>query len=336
MKNIPLAHGSVNNWTTSPAMPQNPAMRPVDRPIVTIDLSRIRANVEDIAERTGVPVIAVVKANAYGLGIRQVVEAIADLVDSFYVFDAAEALDYQDVSGGKTTIALLSTSDDPKDYTSRNIRPAVWTAERANALRAARPVLSVDTGQQRFGCPASEVDAVLKTGACDEAFTHATMPAQVKLLREAVGGRVARIHAAGSALLEDPAAWLDAVRPGFSLYQNAVRVAAPLLEARDTNGPAGYGGFTSSTGRIGVFAAGYSNGMKAGATCFINGERRPIREVGMQSAFVELGPKDKAGDEVVLLGDGITPRDLAAVWGTSLQEALYRLAGLGVRRYLSV
>jgi alanine racemase len=308
-------------------------MRSVDRPIVTIELSRVRANVQEISKRTGVPVIAVVKADAYGLGARKVVEAIADLVESFYVFDAAETLLYEEVAAGKPTIALVGASNDASDYVSRNIRPAVWNAGRAIALRAARPVLSVDTGQQRFACPANEVEHVLNTRACDEAFTHATTPAQVKLLHETAGGKVAKLHAAGSALIEDPSTWLDAVRPGLALYHNAVRVAAPLLEAKDANGPAGYGGFVSSTGRLGVFAAGYSNGMRAGATCFVNGERRPVREVGMQSTFIELGPRDKAGDEVILLGNGITTREIATAWGTSQQEALFRLAGIGERRY---
>jgi alanine racemase len=310
-------------------------MRPVSRPTVTIDLARVRANAEAIRRRTGVGLIAVVKADAYGLSARRVVEILNDLAEAFYVFDAAETLLYEGVNGGKPTIAMLGASDDADDYVSRRIRPAVWTGERATLLRKARPVLSVDTGQRRFGCPADQVDAVLRTGACDEAMSHATTLAQARQLREVAGGRVAKLHAAGTALLEEPDAWLDAVRPGLSLYHDAVRVAAPLVEARDAAGPAGYGGFVPSTGRLGVIIGGYSDGMRAGASGLVNGQRRLIPEVGMQSAFVELGPMDKAGDEVVLLGDGITAPDVATAWGTSPHEALYRLARLGERRYTS-
>jgi alanine racemase len=309
-------------------------MRSVDRPTVTIDLARVRANAEAIATRTGVPVIAVVKADAYGLGVRRVVEALAPVVDSFYVLDAAETLAYADVdTAGKDTIAMLGASDDPADYVSRRIRPAVWTAERAHLLRKARPTLSVDTGQHRFSCPAEQVDAVLKTGACDDAFSHATTLPQVQQLRDLCNGRVARLHAAGTALLDEPDAWLDAVRPGLALYAGAVRVTARLLEARDVTGPAGYGGFVSSTGRLGMFIGGYSDGMRAGAECLVNGVRRRVPEVGMQSAFVELGPRDKAGDEVVFLGDCITEREVANAWGTSPQEALFRLATCGEKSY---
>jgi alanine racemase len=310
-------------------------MRPVHRPTVTIDLARVRANAEAIKRRTGVALIAVVKADAYGLGARRVVETIADISEAFYVFDAAETLLYEGVNTGRPTIAMLGSSDDPKDYISRDIRPAVWSVERANLLRKAGPVLSVDTGQKRFGIPADRVESILRTGACDEAMSHATTLAQARQLREVAGGRVAKLHAAGTALLGEPEAWLDAVRPGLALYQDAVRVTAPLVEARDVNGPAGYGGFVSSTGRLGVIIGGYSDGMRAGTSCLVNGQRRLIPEVGMQSAFVELGPGDKVGAEVVLLGDTISVQDVALAWGTSMHEALHRLARLGERRYTS-
>lgn len=309
-------------------------MRRTPGPQVQVDLSRVRANVQRIAAKTGLPVIAVVKADAYGLGAARVVETINDIVDAFYVFDATEAELYREVDGGKSTIALVATSNDAKDYVARRIRPAVWTAERAALLRDAEPVLCVDTGQQRFACQVEEIEKILAAGACEEAFTHATTVEQARRFRDATRSRVKTIHAAGTALLDERDAWLDAVRPGFALYEGAARVTAPLLEAHDSRGPIGYAGFTSSTGRHGVFRAGYSDGFRAGGTCVVNGVRRAVREVGMQSAFVELGPNDKAGDEVVILGDGVAEREIAGVWGTSPHEALFRMCGLGVRTYI--
>jgi alanine racemase len=68
--------------------------------------------------------------------------------------------------------------------------------------------------------------------------------------------------------------------------------------------------------------------------CLINGARRNVLEVGMQSAFVELGPDDNVDDEIVLLGDGICEEDCAAAWSVSPQNALLQLASLGQRNYL--
>ena len=56
---------------------------------VQIDLARIRANAEAVCRATRVPLIAVVKADGYGLGARRIAETIGDLVEAFYVFRAS-------------------------------------------------------------------------------------------------------------------------------------------------------------------------------------------------------------------------------------------------------
>jgi alanine racemase len=125
---------------------------------------------------------------------------------------------------------------------------------------------------------------------------------------------VPKLHAAGTALIEqDPAASLDAVRPGLALYRGAVRTSARLVAATDSAGPAGYTGF--EVARHGVILAGYSHGLRAGP-CAVNGRPTRLLEVGMQSAFVECAPGDRAGDEVVLLG-GVAEQDFATGGGAA-------------------
>lgn len=298
---------------------------------VRVDLRRIAQNVEDIARRTGVKVIAVVKADAYGLGGERVARAVADLVDGYYVFDPAEAIQSKLPATGRRTVAMLCGSEDPNDYLPHKIQPIVWDEPRATALRRAKPILSVDVGQRRFGCPPERAKDLLRAGDIDEALAHATRLEHIQILKQAVEGVPGiRLQAAGSALLNEPAAWLDAVRPGLAIYQQAVRVSARLIDARDATGPAGYGGFI--TARHGLIRCGYSNGLRVGP-CLVNGQRRRLLEVGMQSAFVELGPGDRVGDEVVLLGEGVSETDVGAAWRCTPQEALYRLAGSGTRHY---
>jgi alanine racemase len=62
----------------------------------------------------------------------------------------------------------------------------------------------------------------------------------------------------------------------------------------------------------------------------VNGQIRQILEVGMQSAFVELGPTDQRGDEVFLLSEqaGLDEQTVAKAWGTSQQEVLVRMTKL--------
>jgi alanine racemase len=300
---------------------------------VKVDLQRVQANATEIARQCGVPIIAVVKADAYGLGAKQVAAALADLVEGFYVFDAAEAVRHElHALTGKPAVALLGESDDPGDYLSHHIHPCVWTKERAAALRTVGPVISVDTGQQRFACPRECVAEVVAAGGIEEAMTHASYIVQVERFRVATEGLgLKRRHVAGSSLLDLPQARFDAVRPGLALYRGAVRVSARLVDARDGDGPAGYSGFV--TPRHGVIRCGYSNGYRAGAPCIVNGMRRRVLEVGMQSAFVELDAGDQVGDEVVMLGEWLSEADVAAEWKCSPQEALLRLCGAGVRGY---
>lgn len=308
-------------------------MSPSPHVRVQINLSRIRSNVQAVGKLTGVPVIAVVKADAYGLGAGPVSAAIADLVAGYYVFDLREAIQAKLANTGRRTIVLRGESSNPADYTPLGAQPAVWNADAATALKFASPILSVDTGQQRFGVSLEDrqaIDAILKVGAVREAFTHATRVDQASALSAALRERVPVLHAAGTALLGEPAARLDAVRPGLALYQGAVKVVTRLVEVVDSGRPAGYSGFIVP--RHGVILAGYSNGLGAGP-CRINGRAGRILEVGMQSAFVECAPGDRVGDEVELLGDAVTVEEVVAAWRSSPQEALLRMTAMGERRY---
>ena len=303
---------------------------------VHIDLQRVRQNVAAVRARVGkAEVHAVVKADAYGLGAREVAAAVRDVVDGFVVFYASEAVDAGLPALGKPVLSLGPPQ--VRVCLEHGIRPAVWTAEDAAALRSARPALSVDTGMQRFGCPPDQVEKVLYTGGCGEAFTHATKVEAVRRLVDKLGGRGLRLHAAGSALLGDPEAHLDLVRPGLALYRGAATVTARLVEVYDTAGPAGYTNFSAR--RHGVILAGYSNGLRPGP-CLVGGRRRVIVEVGMQSAFVALDSGDSRRDEVTLLGtapegdDVLREEEVAAAWGCTPHEALTHLTRMGERAYV--
>jgi len=303
--------------------------------MVRVDLDRIRRNVEDVRQRIGRSELhAVVKADAYGLGARRIARALRDLVDGFVVFYASEAADAGLPALGKPILSLGPT--DPEAGLVHGVRPTVWTVEQAAALRGARPVLSVDTGMQRFGCPPEQVEAALAAGGCAEAFTHATRVEAARELVKLLGGRGLRLHAAGSALLDEPEAHLDLVRPGLALYRGTVSVSAPLVEVHETRGPAGYTGFSAR--RHGVILAGYSNGLRPGP-CLVAGVRCRIVEVGMQTAFVDLGDGGAVGARVTLLGPDeggsvrISEEDVAREWRCTPHEALTRLARMGHVEY---
>jgi alanine racemase len=301
---------------------------------VHVNLSKIRAAAQQIRQKTGVEVLAVIKADAYGLGAYEVAGAIADVVQGFCFFSLKEAVAASlDAKSRKPSILLGPPgSTVPQDYISLNLQPSVSTLEQATALKKANPILCIDAGMQRFACPPSQIDQVIAAGGCREAFAHAPTMQHVQKLKEITAGRGLRIHAAASSLLEEKDAWLDAVRPGIALYREAIHVSTHLVEVHDARGPAGYTNFAAP--RFGVILCGYSNGLRKGP-CLVNGQARKILEVGMQSAFVEIGAKDKVGDEVTLLGNGLSPEAIAKEWNCTPHEVIVRLAASGARHYSS-
>ena len=293
---------------------------------VTVDLTRVRAAAEAIRTKTGVRVIAVIKADAYGLGAQRVATALEPVVDEFAYFALHEARQV-----GKPGIILGPASGTVDEHVALGVRPFINSVAQAREFAAAHPILSVDTGMQRFGCRPEDVDAVLATGLIREAATHTTSLKGVELLNARCAGRVETLHAACTALLDEPRAWLSAVRAGVGLYVGALRVTTPLFAVHETHGPIGYTGFDAA--RVGVILAGYSNGLVP-ASVLIKGREQRILEVGMNSSFVSVDAGDQVGDEVVLLGGKLSESRLGNELSTRPHEILCRYASMGPREYI--
>jgi alanine racemase len=292
---------------------------------VTVNLDTVRASAEAIRRQTKVPVIAVIKADAYGLGAPRVADALAPVVDEFAYFTISEAREI-----ARPGIVLGPPVGSPAEYRELNLRPAV--ANRADAERfSGLPVaIKIDSGMQRFGCPPEQLDDLVPRCNVHDYFSHAVTLEAVERFCAACAHRGRPVHAAATALLPYPQAHLNAVRPGLALYQGSVRVTTPLQLVRPTQGPVGYTGFECPY--VGVILAGYSNHVQAGPVV-INGRRQRLLEVGMNTSFVSVDPTDRVGDEVVLLGDGLTEAELARHFQSREHEILCRYSAMGVRHY---
>jgi alanine racemase len=293
---------------------------------VTVDLKRIRASAEEIRNRTGVPLIAVVKADAYGLGAVRVADALAPVVDDFAYFTIEEARKV-----GHPGLVLGPPDAEPRDYRQQGLRPTIMCAEDAAKFAGLPVAINVDTGMHWLGCQPDELDDLLARSSATEVFTHAVDESSVELLRSLLKGRSLKMHAAATSLLDCPAAWLDAVRPGLGLYVGAVRVSGRLLAVQAAGGPIGYTRFKCD--QVGIMQCGYANGLRA-APVIINGRRQRILEVGMNTCLISVGSSDRVGDEVVLLGDGLTEAELASELGVRPHEILCRYTEMGAREYV--
>ena len=294
---------------------------------VIVDLGQVRASAESIRRRTGVRLIAVIKADAYGLGAEQVADTLADVADEFAYFYIDEARAIR-----RPGLVLGPPEGDPDEFRALKVRPAVSTIDAAEKFKDMPVAISVDVRMQRFGCPIDQIDLLAQRCNVSEYFCHAVQVESAMRLRAACGARGKPIHAAATDLLDHPEARLDAVRPGLALYRGAVRVRTRLHTVRPTAGPVGYGGFQHSP--VGIILVGYSSFLRPGPV-EINGRSQQVIETGMSTSFVTVDPADQAGDEVVLLGGELTEARLAAHFGTREHEILCRYTAMGARHYVT-
>lgn len=139
-----------------------------DNTYVTVDLDAIEHNIEAIRKRAGVPVMAVVKADAYGHGAVPVAKLLEDKCAFFGVSSISEALELRS-AGIRTPILILGHTPSAAFPLAieHDIRPSIFSLDGARTLskeaaklrKTARFHFAVDTGMSRIGFPMCEASA---------------------------------------------------------------------------------------------------------------------------------------------------------------------------------
>ena len=216
-----------------------------------ISVSAIQHNVRLIQKRLGpgVKLCPVVKANAYGLGIGQVLPVFEESAEMLGVAICSEAVGLRR-QGWQRPVLMFATSgaSDAKalaELIAHTITLTVTSRDELKLLaeaekRASRPGevhVKIDSGMTRSGvlperaaelvaavrsCKSVTLKGLYTHFACAESDRQATLDQLRRFLQavEACGGRAGLVlHAANSAATIDlPDAHLDMVRPGLALY----------------------------------------------------------------------------------------------------------------------
>ncbi len=129
--------------------------------IAKIDLENIRHNARSFRNLTGKPICAVVKANAYGHGSEEVVNALEGIADSFAVSLLSEALAIRVAACGKDILILTPPTTEESVVLAAKNRCIVTVGDYATAKKVAavserqvfpiRVHLKVNTGMNRYG-----------------------------------------------------------------------------------------------------------------------------------------------------------------------------------------
>lgn len=139
-----------------------------DNTYVKINLNAIEANIDAVAAKAGVPVMGIVKADAYGHGAVQVARLLKDKCSFFGVSSVAEAMELRQHGIDNPILILGHTPVDAFPLVVRHqIRPAIFRQEDALALSREAVLqnctaafhFAVDTGMNRIGFRCTREDA---------------------------------------------------------------------------------------------------------------------------------------------------------------------------------
>jgi alanine racemase len=266
------------------------------RALVEIDLGALQRNGAAIARRAGVPLLPMIKADAYGIGVEGAVRALEVLEPWAYgVATVIEGEELRDL-GVSRPIVIFTPLLDVELTRARSARltPTLGFPREIEAwLKAGGGAwhLSIDTGMSRAGIPWREIDQIVQLAALappEGAFTHfhsaelndGTLAAQESLFREAISRLPSRprlLHADNSAAIarKGRSAW-DLVRPGIFLYgvgsgssaaiqpEPVVHLRAPIVEIRKLE-PGDTVSYDATlrverSARIATLAVGYADG----------------------------------------------------------------------------
>jgi alanine racemase len=242
---------------------------------------------------------AVVKADAYGLGVAPIARRLArEGCRSFFVATVAEGCELRALDPSAAIYVLDgATPDDVAALVEHTLRPVLSSYEQAEcwarASARAPAALHIDTGMSRLGLSAREVEQVAADAALLErldvvlVMTHFACADETdhEMNREQLG-RFAKLRrllprartsiASSAGLFIDAAHRGDVVRPGIALYGgnpftgrgNPMEPVASLhgriLQVREIDEACtvGYGAtyLVSPPARIAVVGVGYADG----------------------------------------------------------------------------
>jgi alanine racemase len=217
-------------------------------PWLEIDAGALRRNVAALSRLVGgKPILAVVKNNAYGLGLESTGPLLDPLpaVAGLAVVKTDEAIRLRDAGVRKPVLVMGLVSDEEAvELARREVRLAPFAQDAASRLarisgRLGRPIpvhLYLDTGMNRLGMPYYRaapwikdlagrrevvIEGTFMSFTEDLAFDPEQLTRFRQLARElqSSGVQLGKLHAASShGLFLRRDAYLDMVRPGLALY----------------------------------------------------------------------------------------------------------------------
>ncbi len=328
------------------------------RAVLEIMEERIIHNVKEIYNFSGKKIIAVIKANAYGIGAKEISSILENLneVEAFAVACTQEGVELREF-GIKKKILILGgiLDEDIKLVEEYKLTPVISDFEHLKVLKDKNVKFHVkyDTGMGRLGF----TNEVIKDPRVEGVMSHLSTPSdrefsekQIKRFEEILKNYkgVKYIHLESSAGLIYRVPFTTHVRVGLAIYgekplrdyplglKPALRLKARLLSVKELpqNYPVSYGRtyITRKKTKLGVVAFGYADGLMktlSNRGFLLYGEKKvPILgNITMDMTMVDLsGTQARTGDWVYIVNEERTFSSLAKDAGTIPYEIMCNLS----------
>lgn len=333
---------------------------------LTIDLGAIAANWRALDALSGpaCETAAVVKADAYGLGIVPVAKALATAgARTFFVAQTEEAAKLRVALGVGPEIYVFGgiMEGDAPLLRAASAIPLINSLEQAARI-AADPMphgLQIDTGMNRLGLePADLAHLTLPIPrltishlACADTPDH-PQNAEQRAVFEAHTFGPRSLSATGGTLMGEPFHY-DMTRPGIGLYgghpfaqaQPVVTLSLPVIQVRDVapGETVGYGAAWTATrpSRIATVSSGYADGLiraTGNGDVHLYARNTPcplIGRVSMDLITVDVTDLPDTPTHLDILNAHQRIDDLADAAGTIGYEILTSLGARYDRRYIN-
>lgn len=327
---------------------------------------RILENFEIIKQKTKSKICVVVKCNGYGLGYKQIVNALSNSADFFAVSSVSEALQIRKI----TKTASLLILDKIYDYKKAIKNNISITIDNKNDLinvikiskslsKKAKIHIKINSGMNRFGVDKIEQFKNLlnkfnnKYIELEGVFTHfCTTTTDLeffnkqkqifdKFLKVIPENLSPIIHIGGSGVIDNLDTFYDMTRVGIRLYtypKTIFKLESRVIKIRNLKKGErlGYdnGITTDHNCKVAIVCIGYGDGLKMemqNLKVMIGGrEFDIIGKLCMDTMFIKVDKKVQVGDKVDILFD----RENLKAKGISEYDILTSLNSLRGKRVL--
>ncbi len=330
----------------------------IPRAVLTINKNAIKHNVKELYRYTKKKIIAVIKSDAYGMGVEYIAPILNELeeIDSFAVANVSEGICLRELGIKKEILVLGGIFPEEvhlfKEY---ELTPVVSDKAHLKALENTdiRFHVKYDTGMGRLGFLEEFIDDERITGV----MSHLSTPAdrefselQIERFKRIVKKykKPLKVHLESSAGIIYRVPFTTHIRVGLAIYgerplknypvklKPAISIRARVISVKEVpkGTPISYGRtyITDKKTKIGIVAFGYADGLmkslsNKGYLLFNGCKLKILGNITMDMTVVDAGDCNIcAGDWITVIDENRTFGDLAREAGTIPYEIMCNIS----------